>query len=132
MVVSCCRQTLILQPLFEWSERLNELKDPMKVLAARRSSWTVQICTPEKLLVDHYEDKLVELRHDAEKRRAKGRPESQKQMDQFQRNVGACSLCREVTEGCAVSQARRGRGGLRAGEGRAAVEGNASGVLGMR
>eukprot|EP00656_Telonema_subtile_P013384 TRINITY_DN167_c0_g2_i4.p1 TRINITY_DN167_c0_g2~~TRINITY_DN167_c0_g2_i4.p1 ORF type:complete len:711 (+),score=206.24 TRINITY_DN167_c0_g2_i4:122-2254(+) len=68
-------ETLILQPLFEWSERLNELKDPMK------------ICTPEKLLVDHYEDKLVELRHDAEKRRAKGRPESQKQMDQFQRNV---------------------------------------------
>lgn len=83
-------QEHILAPLAAWATELKELKDSGKVCdnCGLQLICSNQSIEKEKCLLDHYEDKLVELRQEGDRRRAKGKVESQKEIDRFQRNVG--------------------------------------------
>merc|ERR1712166_959629 len=76
----------ILQPLSEWAQELEILK------------LTGKTVEKEKIMLDHYEEKLLDLRQDTDKRRSKGKPESQKEIDKFQRNVEKHAEAEKVYE----------------------------------
>merc|ERR1712159_882889 len=53
-------------------------------------------CNEPKLLLDHYNDKLQGLVEETNQRRAKGKPESQKDIDRYQRNIDKLKAAQEA------------------------------------